>query len=249
MESRTEIESLGQVVVFKGHEFRVLDGEPRVQDLKLAEWLGFGRHLKIRDLIKHMKMTGIINDSEVFTVRGITSSAGGRPATEFWLTETGALLLATKSETPNAIALTREIVETFVAVRRHTTEQKSPSAEALEVATNRLVAHARYIGESKSLSRDLRVYIAAAMAKQGVSRQRIAGHIRKSFNVTSEFQVPTVQWEELKDDLANLIDGYTALPHKPSKLKTDGRQLILFADAVKDLKAKRAAQLLEPKPL
>lgn len=82
----------------------------------LGAWVGFSRPRKARDLVKRLLALKILNNSEVCTVVGQTSIAGGRPARELWLTREGALKFAARSDTPRAIALLDSIVRVFVAV-------------------------------------------------------------------------------------------------------------------------------------
>lgn len=93
------------------------DGEPRIRDLELAERLGYERPRAIRDLIDSLVRSGKLNDSEVCRVARQTRG-GGRPATEYWLTEAQALKVVAKSETRKADALLDEVIRVFVMVRR-----------------------------------------------------------------------------------------------------------------------------------
>lgn len=49
---------------------------------------------------------------------GQTSVKGGRPATEYWLTLESALFIVTKSETPKALALTKEMIRVFILAKQ-----------------------------------------------------------------------------------------------------------------------------------
>lgn len=89
------------------------DGVPRVKDLHLAEWLGFSRASKIRDLIKDVVRRGFLNDSEFFTV-SVQNGERGRPATEYWLTEAGALFVAARTDLPKGAQLLKLLVAAFL---------------------------------------------------------------------------------------------------------------------------------------
>lgn len=95
----------------------IRDDEPRVQDLRLAEALGFGQTRDIRPLIKR-------NEHELQLYGGVcgtvpqTSARGGRPGLEYWLNEAQALLVCMFSRTPEAARVRRELVEVFMAWRR-----------------------------------------------------------------------------------------------------------------------------------
>jgi hypothetical protein len=99
--------------------WQITDGaEPMVRDLELAERLGYEYPLNIRKLIRKHIDAGNISDSEVLSASEKTSSTGGRPGTAFWLTEAGALFVASQSGTPKAIAITKEVIKVFIAARR-----------------------------------------------------------------------------------------------------------------------------------
>jgi hypothetical protein len=93
------------------------DGQPRVRDIELAEHLGYERPAKIRDLLQRLAPDGNLSGSEVFTTVGKTSRLGGRPSRECWLTESQALKVVAKSETPLADAILDEVLSVFLAVR------------------------------------------------------------------------------------------------------------------------------------
>ncbi|MDC0677158.1 hypothetical protein [Sorangium atrum] len=98
--------------------FRDGEDEPLVRDVDLADRLEYERPRKIRELIERHREAGNLNDSEVRPTVGRTSPQGGRPGTEYWLTEAAALFIVTKSETPTAIAITRELIAVYMAARR-----------------------------------------------------------------------------------------------------------------------------------
>lgn len=95
----------------------VLDNEPRVRDIDLAERLGFDRPRKIRELIARYR-----EEIEAFgicpTVGQNHAGGRGRPTTEYYLNEEQALLIAAVSNAPAAPAVRRALIKTFVALRR-----------------------------------------------------------------------------------------------------------------------------------
>lgn len=92
--------------------------EPRIRDIDLAERLGYERPEAIRDLIKRLIRDGKLNDNEVFRVVRKTSELGGRPPTEFWLTEAQALKVIAKSEAAMADPILDDMIRVYMAVRR-----------------------------------------------------------------------------------------------------------------------------------
>jgi hypothetical protein len=113
------------------------DGAPRVRDLELAEHLGYERPAKIRDLIRRLVSDGKLSCSEVFTMAGKTSGLGGRPGTEFWLTEAQALKVVAKSETDKADAILDEVIAVFIAVRGG--QMAPPIQQAPDVSVTRFL--------------------------------------------------------------------------------------------------------------
>lgn len=93
------------------------DSEPYIRDLDWAERLGFERPRTIRDLIKRMTEAGQLGNVVCRTVRQTPGSVGGRPATEFLLTEGQALKVAAKSETKNADSMLDTLIAVFMKAR------------------------------------------------------------------------------------------------------------------------------------
>jgi hypothetical protein len=69
--------------------------------LALAELLDFERPRNIRQLIERNK-DELSRHGEVCCITQQTSSEGGRPGTEYWLTEWQAIIVCMKSEAPRA---------------------------------------------------------------------------------------------------------------------------------------------------
>lgn len=115
-----------------GLEFRAEgDGEPRIRDLDLAERLGFERPVNIRKLIReHIGRLGVISEREI-----TSGSKGGRPGTEYWLTERQALFVTTQSRTEKAADVTMFLVDAYLAVRR----QLEHDRQAIKWLPQRLV--------------------------------------------------------------------------------------------------------------
>jgi hypothetical protein len=96
---------------------RQSDQETRVQDIRLAEFVGFKRPRNIRRLIRNMIAAGKLSDVHCRSVteRQSTGQGGEREFTvvEYWLTRTQALLVVTQSDTPRAWEMTKAIVSAF----------------------------------------------------------------------------------------------------------------------------------------
>lgn len=93
----------------------VVNCEPRVHDLRLAEVLGFGKRHDIRSLIRR-HMDTLKGFGEVSFTREKPSGRGGRPGTDYWLNKRQALYITAKSDTERAALVTVQMVEVFDAV-------------------------------------------------------------------------------------------------------------------------------------
>lgn len=89
-------------------------GEALAEDLQFARWLGYERPHEIRRLVD--RNAGDLG--EVFVTVTKTSEQGGRPGRAYYLTESQALYLAAKSETPRANELLKTMIKVFMLARR-----------------------------------------------------------------------------------------------------------------------------------
>jgi hypothetical protein len=95
---------------------KLVEGEPRIHDLMLAERLEFSNPVAIRQFIKRNE-ADLLRYSSLSHCVINSGSQGGRPATEYWLSEGQALFICTKSGTPKAADITEEVIKTFIAWR------------------------------------------------------------------------------------------------------------------------------------
>jgi hypothetical protein len=106
------------------------DGEPRIRDVVLAERLGYQRPRKVRDLVERMLREKKLNDVVVCPTAGQTS--GGRPGSEYHLTEAQALKVAAKSETETADQILDLLIEVFLRAKAgHAAATPLPTAEQM----------------------------------------------------------------------------------------------------------------------
>lgn len=108
------------------------DGEARISDVEMSERLGYPRIADFRHLIRNHKQTLNKFNHLAFNQRALPQG-GGRPVTEFWLTEAQAIYIVTKSEAKLAVEITVAIVKAFVAYRRGTINQKLYGAVGMEL--------------------------------------------------------------------------------------------------------------------
>jgi hypothetical protein len=86
-----------------------------IEDMELAQRLGYSRPRTIKDLIKRMIEGGDLTpDDYRRTVRRLTNGE----AEAFYLTETAAVLVATRSDTEKAKQITRQVIEVFIEYRK-----------------------------------------------------------------------------------------------------------------------------------
>jgi hypothetical protein len=101
------------------NDLKLLDTEPRVQDLRLGEALGFAEPVDIRKLIRR-------NGDELQKHGGFFATMAkngdplgrGRPGEEYWLNEPQSILVCMFARTDRAAEIRREIIEVFMAWRR-----------------------------------------------------------------------------------------------------------------------------------
>lgn len=96
---------------------RSVDGNARVRDTDLADFLGYERPADIRELIgRHVDGEKLCGDGVIRTVR--KNAGRGRPALEYWLTREQALFVVFKCDLPKANELTKTVIERFLAYER-----------------------------------------------------------------------------------------------------------------------------------
>lgn len=110
-------------------DLHVLDAEPRMLDLRLAEALGFSLPIDIRKLVRR-NGDELAKYGEVFATVAKTSPNGGRPGEEFWLNEPQSVLICMFSRTDKAAEVRQEIISVFMAWRR----RQLPGGAAVPVA-------------------------------------------------------------------------------------------------------------------
>jgi phage antirepressor YoqD-like protein len=106
-------------------ELRLIEGEPRIRDLDLAERLAFEKPDKIRELIARHRAA--LEELGVFSaVEETTGTKGGRPGTAHYLNRKQAIFITAKSATPKATDITIEIVERFDSYERGAAHPGAP---------------------------------------------------------------------------------------------------------------------------
>lgn len=198
---------------------RVVDGwsvtmdgdEPTILDEELGTRLGFARPRKIREVIERMISDGILNDSDIRPALGQNTGGRGRPATAYHLGETAAYLVCTRSNTKNAIAITRQIVKVFIAVRRG---QLAAPQQVPVLSSSPLV------GDSRVHRAEIAAWSQLAASRNGASVHRVHGQVRRQFRVSGIYQLPLVLYPQARELLESLALGRLLLPSKGRLLKS-----------------------------
>jgi hypothetical protein len=105
-------------------KFRQIGGVSRIRDVDLAEFLEMERPANIRQTIAKYLRDEKLNDSDVFTQRvpigtmAEKGTPGRKPAEEYWLSEEGALFVASRSEMPRGTQMLRALIAAFEELRR-----------------------------------------------------------------------------------------------------------------------------------
>lgn len=106
------------------------EDEPRIRDLDLAERLGYAQPRDIRKLIKRLidenRLSGVYVRATVARTQMPTGGFREDPVEEYWLTERQAMKVATQSKTPNADAITDEMIDVYSLAVRGLLPQQQP---------------------------------------------------------------------------------------------------------------------------
>ena len=99
-----------------GLNFYEFDGEPRIRDVELGQWLGMAQPADIRRNIKKLLDSGILNDSDVSRASRHGGGAVERPITEYFLGEEAAIMVAARSATAKGKRFARQLARMFLAL-------------------------------------------------------------------------------------------------------------------------------------
>jgi hypothetical protein len=164
------------------------DDEPRVLDIALGERAGLARPRTVRDVIKKAISDGSLREDEHFRFcRPRRQNTGrGRPATEYWLTEAGALKVITRLNTPAADAIVDDMIRVYrSALRQLTPPPPPPSAPAIPEGLQDLIAQSKTVREDAEAEATLRGLITGVARVQQLTFQRVHGFLRREFRVVS----------------------------------------------------------------
>lgn len=205
--------------------------DPVVLDLDLAKRLGYARPIDVRKLVRRLRDDGTLNDYEVIATVAKTSAKGGRPATAYWLRESGALKVMAKSDTPNAIAGLDKMIRAYLTARELLSNPPPAPSEGPSLEGFRdLLSACKSVGENPQWSRDVHCLIKSAADHYFQSWQRMHGHLRKHLGVVSYRRIPVSMLDEAKRFLQSMIYG----DNIPSWVSGATRQLLLLPPSPPD---------------
>lgn len=219
------------------------DAEPRARDTDIAEWLGYARPRSIRDLIKRAVEAGHLSDTLTRRASRQVKNRQGMMVVEvdeYWLTESQALWIAAKSETPKA----NEVLKGLISFYRAANEQLKAKALLVPAISSDLIAevlraHAAnperfqstaQVRDDIELRREMKQLIGYAAFMQGVTWRKIEGHIRSRYGVLSYLRLCVGVLDDVRKRCRELGAREIALPVKKGErgaakmLKADTRQ-------------------------
>lgn len=188
--------------------------EPRALDLDFARYLGLADPHSIRRVIAVAIKDGLLCEGVDFRFSDPESETPkrGRPSKlAYELTRRGGIKAVTRLNTPTAIAMINEVVDVFLKADAMLHEPPPVVALAHDEAVTRFCAGAVRIEEHPRLFRQMRDKIAYAAFKAKVSRQRIAGLVRRVFRSTSEYAILVERADFVLDLLDAVIDDASVL--------------------------------------
>ncbi|MDC9808805.1 hypothetical protein [Rhizobium binxianense] len=95
----------------------MINDEPRILDIELGAWLGYGRAVKIRDVIKG-KSEELARYGVLSTVLKAAGPKDRGPTEEFYLNEGQAIRLATLADAIETPEVCEMIIKAFISYRR-----------------------------------------------------------------------------------------------------------------------------------
>lgn len=191
-------------ITLHGWSVTIDEDEPTILDEELAIRLGFSRPRDIRKLVERMIADGIINDSDIrATVARVPTGVSSIAVTQYRLTEIAALLVIGRSDTKLAHAITRQVVQLFIAIRRG--QLAAPQPDPVPVLPTSPTLGDLYHDDTKS-----RCAMTARCTGQSI--HRVQGWLRVLYNVPSVYRINAVFRDVVFRQLEGWALGRMALP-------------------------------------
>jgi hypothetical protein len=193
-------------------------GEPLIVDMDVGRALGFGNPIDIRKLIRR-------NASHLGVIATVAKTpTGGRPATEYHLTEAQALFVASKSETLRGAEVLWTLIATCQEYRRMMAAPHPAAAPVLPSVTGRM-------GDVKETRDEMRRTCQMSASGAGATVQRVYGLIRRLHGLSSPFKLPPSAWPQMREMLYEIGLGRLKLADRKKEKASDPRQGSLFGAA------------------
>lgn len=121
-----------------GLNFYEFEGEHRIRDVELGQWLGLAKPANIRAQIRSMLDREILSDSDLTRAVCQANDVAGRSYTEFYLGEEAAIMVAARSTTAKGKKFARQLARMFLALdsARRDVEQLKALCFTRELSNN-----------------------------------------------------------------------------------------------------------------
>jgi hypothetical protein len=202
------------------------DDELRILDLDLARQAEMPTPYGVRRLIERAIGTGLLTSAGLIVTKTIKPKAGkngsvrASAVTEYWLTETGAHLIAMRIDTPLAVALSRKMAIAFREGGRQL--RAAPIAATIDLS----VATGARMGDSPEGRERVASACGMAARSQDVSIHAVHGFLRRVFKVPSAYAIPIVAWSPAHEMLVAIAKGDLPI-RKPRLVLSNIRQMPL----------------------
>lgn len=117
-----------------------VNGEHRIQDLQLAERLGFSQPRDIRKLIgRNLEK---LNQISICATMAQIHEGAGRPTKAYYLNEKQSIFICMKADTVNAFEVQLEIIDVYAAYRHGNlvASEPAPAPETVELTKDGYIA-------------------------------------------------------------------------------------------------------------
>lgn len=200
--------------------------EPRIRDVELGERLGFDRPRDVRKLVARVAKSPTFGAVEVCAT--VARTSGGRPGSEFWLTEAQALKVIAKCETEKADTILDEVIAVYLAWRRGQVPQPTIAPASI---INALAACNLTVGDNSGAAADLKSKIGLYARSAHISFQRAHGRVKRDFRVPSYRYLSLIHYPLAREQLIALAEHPEMAPALAASAATN--QLNLFASLAK----------------
>lgn len=177
------IDTFPTTTTVNGYTVHYQAGEPMIQDLELAERLGYSEPRMIRKLIKRMLEKGQLREGQFCDAVSQNTGKRGRPGKTYYLGEFACLKVTTQAETAKADQITNEIIQVFIDVRRGQVPSATPiqpQAQPVLSSTQAKLEIARAAADMLRLSETSKLRMLADVAKsEGIDSSFLPAYVNE----------------------------------------------------------------------